>query len=945
MSGLSDSVAEKETLPEQDQEPKKEDENPGKSQAAAVDEEPLAVVGIGASAGGLEALKQFFTHTPADSRMAFVVVSHQDPSQTSLLPEILQRYTEMPVVEVGEDGVQARQNTVYTKPSDFDLAILRGRLILLKPARSSATETTIDLFFRHLAEDQDGKAVGIILSGMGNDGTLGIRALKEYTGMAMAQETSTAKFGSMPQSAIATGLVDYIAPAEDLPLRLIDYIKTRSLLWQEKTLKTEPRVPENTLAKVFALIRSRTSQDFSQYKRSTVMRRIERRMGLHQLTRMDDYVRYLQDNPPEIEILAKEMLIGVTQFFRDPAAWEHLRAALSGLIQSKPKDGMLRIWIAGCSTGEEAYTMAIVLQESLELLGKVGEIQFQIFATDTDREAIDIARVGRYPASIEADVSATRLERFFTKENGTYQISQRMRENVIFASHNIIRDPPFTHLDVLSCRNLLIYLSVELQKKLIPLFHYALNPGGILFLGTAESIVGHKELFNTLDSKCKIFQKNEALGHEVPNEMPAVFGVPLSAREPLAPFQDLAKKPSITEIAQEQLLEMYAPPAVIVTANGDIVYFHGRTGKYLEPSPGKANLNVFAMAREGLRYAILTALRTASKERREVTEEVSVGTDGGGGPRRVKLTVQPIPKRPRMTELFMVTFVDLLDEIPRQTKAAEPGGEVALPEMRNAELERELMDSKALVQHQAEEMQSSQEELTSMNEELQSANEELQSTNEELTTSKEELQSMNEEMLTVNAELHAKVEELTDNQDDMRNLLQSTRIPVLFLDKDLRVRRFTEEAKQLVRLIDNDVGRPITDLKMDLLDESFAGDLHVVLDTLQSKEKQVKTTEGKWFQMRILPYRTFENRIDGLVITFGDITAIKRLELSIQDARKYAESIISTVLEPLVVLDVNLRVVSANRSFYNNFHVAPREIGRKAPLFHRKRPVGFTGAP
>ena len=409
--------------------------------------------------------------------------------------------------------------------------------------------------------------------------------------------------------------------------------------------------------------------------------------------------------------------------------------------------------------------------------------------------------------------------------------------------------------------------------------------------------------------------------------MPAVFGVPLSAREPLAPLQALARRPSITEIAQEQLLERFAPPAVIVTANGDIVYFHGRTGKYLEPSPGKANLNVFAMAREGLRYSILTALRTASKERREVTEEESVGTDGGGRRRRVKLTVQPIPKRPRMTELFMVTFVDLPDEIPSPSRPAEPelGGESVTPDTRNAVLERELIDSKALLQHQAEEMQSSQEELTSMNEELQSANEELQSTNEELTTSKEELQSMNEEMLTVNAELHAKIEELTNNQDDMRNLLQSTRIPVLFLDKDLRVRRFTEEAKQLIRLIDNDIGRPITDLKMNLLDESFAGDLHSVLDTLQSKEKQVKTTDGKWYQMRILPYRTFENRIDGLVITFSDITAIKMLELSIQDARNYAESIISTVLEPLVVLNADLRVVSANRSFYRDFNVAPEE--------------------
>jgi len=483
----------------------------------------------------LEGLEQFFTHMPADSGMAFVVISHQDPNQTSLLPEILQKYTEMPVVQVVEGGVDARQNTVYIKPSDSDLAVLQGTLTLLRPVRSGVN-TTIDIFFRHLAEDQDGKAVGIVLSGMGSDGTLGIRALKEHMGIAMAQEPSTAKFGSMPQSAIATGLIDHIAPPEDLPQSLIDYIRTRSLLWQRRTIQTRTPAPENSLAKIFALIRYRTSQDFSGYKRSTVTRRIERRMGLHQLTQMDDYIRYLQENPPEVEILAKEMLIGVTQFFRDPEAWEHLIHALSGgLIQSKPDCSMLRVWIVGCLTGEEAYTMAIVLQECLEVLGKVGEIQFQIFATDVDKEAIDIARMGKYSENIEVDVSPKRLERFFTKENGTYQISLLLREKVIFAPHNVIRDPPFTHLDILSCRNLLIYLSTELQKKLIPLFHYALSPSGILFLGTAESILGHKDLFSTLDSKSKIFQKSDVLTHDGINELPAVFAVPPSAREPGAP--------------------------------------------------------------------------------------------------------------------------------------------------------------------------------------------------------------------------------------------------------------------------------------------------------------------------------------------------------------------------------------------------------------------------
>ncbi len=922
---------ESETGKEQGKDEKEEkgekEEKAVESLEAEPEEEPIAIVGIGASAGGLEALEQFFTHMPANSRMAFVIISHQDPAQTSLLPEILQRYTEMQVVEVEEDGVQARQNTVYTKPSGSDLTILHGRLIPLRPARVSGTKTTIDIFFRNLAEDQDGKAVGIVLSGMGNDGTLGIRALKEYMGVAMAQEPSTAKFGSMPQSAIATGIVDYIAAADELPKRLIDYVTTRSLLTRGRVLQTHTPAPENALARIFALIRARTSQDFSQYKRSTIMRRIERRMGLHQLTRMDDYIRYLQENPSEIEILAKEMLIGVTQFFRNPSAWEHLKPVLLGLIQSKPEGSMLRAWIVGCSTGEEAYTMAIVLQECLESLSKVGGIQFQIFATDTDKEAIEIARIGKYPANIEVDISPVRLERFFIKEGANYQISQHLREKVIFAPHNVIRDPPFKRLDVLSCRNLLIYLSVELQKKLIPLFHYSLNPDGILFLGTAESIVGQRELFTALDSKCKIFQRSDALVHDAAVELPAVFATP-SVGESSVPTQAIARGPSITEIAQEQLLETYAPPAVIVTENGDIVYFHGRTGKYLEPSPGKANLNVFAMAREGLRYSILSALRTASKDKHEVVSEELVGAENG--PKRVQLTVRPIPKHLRMADLFMVTFEEIPERSPSEVKPEEePGKEAPLKDVRVADLENEPIETKAHLQHLAEEMQSSQEELTSMNEELQSANEELQSTNEELTTSKEELQSMNEEMLTVNAELQAKIDELTLNQDDMRNLLQSTRIPVLFLDKNLHVRRFTKEAKQVVHLIDNDIGRPITDLRLNLLDESFTGDLQRVLDTLQSREKQVMTTDGKWFQMRVLPYRTFENRIDGLVATFNDITGIKQLELSIQDARNYAESIIATVLEPLLVLNADLQVASANRSFYTTFNVTQEEIEGK----------------
>lgn len=917
-----------------------EEDTERKVNLPAKQDEPLAIVAIGSSAGGLEALELFFNHMPVETGMAFVVIQHQDPEQTSLLPEILQRYTEMPVMTI-EEGVIALPNTVYIKPPDYDLSILQGSFTLLRPSpKEKGAKMSIDIFFRHLAEDQDGKAVGIILSGMGSDGTLGIRALKEHAGMAMVQEPSSAKFQDMPQNAIATGLVDYVAMPEDLPEQLNSYVNTSSKISQEQAnpsliQMTRPKRPKEhvpqaspavkgALARIFVLVRSRTNQDFSLYKRSTIMRRIERRMSLHQLTRMDDYVRFLQENPSEIEILSKEMLIGVTQFFRDPEAWASLKKdVLPRIIQSKPENSTLRVWVVGCSTGEEAYTLAIVLQECLDELGKSGELRFQIFATDTDSDAIDVARAGKYPSNIGMDVTPERLERFFIKRDETYLIGQKLRDRVTFAQHNVIRDPPFAHLDILSCRNLLIYLSPELQKKLIQLFHYALDPDGILILGTSESISGYSDLFSALDGKYKIFRKRES-----PSSQHAGLGEPLTVFS-AAPSEArvkppaAAKEPSITEVVHEQLIEHFAPPAIVTTEGGDMVYIQGQAGKYLYPSPGKANLNVLAMARESLRHPILSALRTAAREKREISREETVRTNGDL--QRVRLIVLPIPKHPGRVDLFLVAFQDIPE--PQQAPPAKTDGEAAAfePDVRIAELEKELTDTRLELQRNAEEKQSAQEELTSINEELQSTNEELQSTNEELTTSKEELQSMNEEILTVNSELQAKIAMLSQNQDDMRNLLQSTRIPMIFLDNDLKVRRFTEDIGQIVHLIESDIGRPITDLKMEIIEESLPRDVENVLDTLQVIEKQVKTTDGKWFQMVARPYRTSENQIAGVVVTFSDITAIKKLEQAMQYARGFAENIIATTIEPLIVVDANQRVVSANQSFYRTFHVAPKE--------------------
>jgi two-component system CheB/CheR fusion protein len=886
--------------------------NRKKTKSAVSPELPCAIVGIGASAGGLEALEQFFTHMPANTGMAFVVILHQDPRQKGMLTEILVRYTSMTVVEVS-DNIRAEPNTVYVKPSNADIAILQGVLTLLETEPVRGLHLPIDIFFRHLAEDQDGKAVGILLSGTGSDGTLGIRALKEHAGMVMVQDPLSTTFGSMPQSAIATGLVDYVALPPKLPELLVQYVQ--GLAQMPAVMKTPDRATENELARIFILLRSRSGQDFSQYKRSTIQRRIGRRMSLQQLTSLEDYVRYIQENPAEIDILAKELLIGVTQFFRDPDAWENLKESLSRLIKRTPAGSTLRAWVVGCSTGEEAYTMAVVFQETLDALGRSGEIRYQVFGTDVDRGAIEIARQGVYSANIMVDVSPERLDRFFIREDDTFTIRPEIRETVVFAPHNILTDPPFTHLDALSCRNLLIYLSPELQKKLITLFHYALNPGGILLLGTAESISGHSDLFQAVENKWKIFQRREeAPPFAIHPELPLRFIEPerssgrvIAGREVPAP-----------NLVQKWLLERFVPSSVIVNENGDILYFQGKTRKYLEPPSGRANLNVYAMAREGLQFALQSAIGAASRDKHEITrDDLFVQTDGSA--QRIRLIVQPIPETAEQGQLYLVIFKDQPE--PPRPPAPEHPGEVPA-DARYAALEQEFLHSRQQLQDTVEQMQASQEE-------LRSANEELQSTNEELISSKEELQSLNEELITVNAEYQKKIEELSQITDDMRNVLRSTEIPILFLDNQLRVRRFTEPIRAVINLQSSDLNRPITDLKVNLKDEQFLSDIRRVLDTLQMRVKQVQAEEGRWYEMRILPFRTMENRIDGVVVSFMDITLLKELEASLRDSRNYAENIIATIREPLLVLDEKLKVISANRSFFTIFKVSQEETEGK----------------
>jgi two-component system, chemotaxis family, CheB/CheR fusion protein len=828
------------------------------------------IIGIGASAGGLEASGQFLKSVPEGSGMAYVLVQHLDPTHKGVMVELLQRSTAMKVVQA-RDRTKVLPNRVYVIPPNKDMSIFRGVLHMLEPREPRGLRLPIDFFFRSLAEDRKQLSIGVILSGMGSDGTMGLRAIKEKSGVVLVQEPSSAKFDSMPRSAIETGLADIVAPPEELPAKIINYLKHAPLIVKPETMLESKT--QSGLEKVIILLRAQTGQDFSMYKKSTLYRRIERRMGIHQIGKIGSYIRYLQDNPAELEILFKELLIGVTSFFRDPEAWEFLKTkAIHALLSRWPDGRVLRAWTPACSTGEEAYSLAIVLKEVLELVKDKRGLPIQIFATDVDSEAVDKARQGMYPVNIAADVSPERLKRYFIKEEGGYRISKDIREAVTFAQQNLLSDPPFTKLDVLTCRNLLIYLVSEMQKNLIPLFHYTLNPGGILFLGSAETIGGFTELFAPVEAKARIYRRKEAALEATP----MAFSTPLVARA-AATEESMTVKSEVNlqSMADQLLLKEYAPASVLVNKNGDILYISGRTGKYLEPAAGKANWNIFAMAREGLRYELGVAFKKALRQKETVTVRgLRVRTNGRE--QFLDLTVQYLAEPEALLGAVLIVFKDMasLQEIKKESSGRSSKDH----DERVQDLERELMQAREEARTTREEMQTSQEELKSTNEELQSTNEELQSTNEELTTSREELQSMNEELQIINAEQQTRVEELTRIQNDLKNLLNSAAVAIVFLDSELRVRRFTTEAAAIIKLIPGDIGRPLTDLSSALLYPRMTEDAREVLRTLVFRENQISSKDGRWFTVRIMPYRTIDNTIDGLVITFTDITEAKKVE-------------------------------------------------------------------
>ena len=854
-----------------------------KKQANAARQETIAppagvsfpIVGIGASAGGLETVEQFLGCVPAGSGMAFVIVQHLDPTHKGIMAELLQRATGMKTIQV-KDRTRVRPDCVYVIPPNKDMSILHGVLHLLEPAAPRGLRLPIDFFLRSLAQDRQEHSIGVILSGMGSDGTLGLRAIKEKAGVVLVQEPATAKFDGMPRSAVDAGLADIVAPVTELPGKILAYLQRTPLIVPSEAAPADKT--QSALEKAVILLRAHTGHDFSLYKRNTLYRRIERRMGIHQITRMTAYIRYLQENTQELDLLFKELLIGVTNFFRDAAAWDQLRTqAIPALLANRSPDHALRAWVPACSTGEEAYSLAIVFKEALAQAKTKGNFALQIFATDLDRDAIAKARQGLFPHNIAADVSPERLTRFFAKEDRGYRVRKEIREMVIFAPQNLVMDPPFTKLDILSCRNLLIYLGPEVQKKLIPLFHYSLSPGGILFLGSAETVGGFTNLFTPLCGKSRIFRRTESgLGSE-PVEFPPSF----SAAPPVGPeARQLPKSPaSLQSLADQLVLQRYSPPTALVNDKGDIFYISGHTGKYLEPATGKANWNIFAMAREGIRYELSGAFHKALQQKGRVAlHGLKVGTDGGE--QCVNVTVQQLDEPGPLKGLVMIVFTDVA--APEAAQAAVRPPKAYPHNARLAELEQDLLEVRAEARATHEEMQTSQEEFHSASEELQSTNEELQSTNEELTTSKEEMQSLNEELQTLNTELQAKVDELSRSSNDMKNLLNSTDIATLFLDNDLNVRRFTPQATKIIKLIPADVGRPITDLASELRYPELPKDALEVLRKLAPMEKPIAARDGRWFTVRIMPYRTMDDRIDGVVITFADITVAKTLEAELR---------------------------------------------------------------
>ncbi len=883
-------------------------------------------VGIGASAGGLEALKEFFTAVASDSGIAYVVVVHLSPDQPSVLDQLLQHVTHVPV-SVACDGETIGPDHIYVTPPNKVLNVYQGHIQLLEKVNREV-RMPIDAFFRSLAQDNRTLAAVVVLSGTGTDGSAGAREVKQQGGAVIVQSPETARYGGMPSSVIDAGTADMVLPPKEMAENLSRYFRNRSEL-DENRLHISDDEQQKWLNKILSILRTQLGHDFGAYKKTTLIRRINRRMGLQQISEYHRYLRFLRETPGELESLFREMLINVTHFFRDQEAYDVLKSrVLPDIVSSVDGDEPLRVWVPGCSTGEEVYSIAIVMREALDRQEK--SISVQLFGTDIDEVSIVKARSGVYPASAVEDIGTDRLSRYFSREGDSYRIRKSIRDVVVFSVQNVLKDPPFSQIHLLSCRNLLIYIESRWQKKLIPLFHYSLKPNGILMLGNSENIAGFSGLFAEVDKKWKIYRKKDA--HPLPwRDMEFSAGTSpemLGRTDPER--RGKRRETNIKELVHSVLLERFIPASVLVDRGGSIRYVQGKTGRFLETGTGFPTQDIVALAKEGLKLELSSALREAGLKGRTVNR-AHIPVDSDGGRYLVAIRACPLQEPAELKGMMLVTFdVEAPAAEPASSKSAA-GGHTLRPDSRIRELEQELQNTRMSYQEATDELQSANEELQSANEELKSSNEELRSTNEELESSKEELQSLNEELHTVNAELQSKLSELTSAQDDFRNLLNSTEIAALFVDGSLRIVRFTPKLTGLFNVIPSDVGRPFAHVTSNLVDAHIAGDLEMVISQLSHVEREVRSADGEWFKMRIIPYRTTENRIEGAVLTFADIDSQKEQQKKLQELTdRYEEAwelvrdVFNMNSDPLVVIERDGTVVISNSAFVELMNIDRR---------------------
>lgn len=898
--------------------------------------ELIPLVGIGASAGGLEAFSQLLSHLPIDTGMGFILVQHLDPNQKSLLSEILSRTTQMPVHEV-EDGMVVEPNQVYVIPPNQIMTISQGVLHLTTRPKIPQIMMSIDQFFLSLAAERGNKAIGVILSGGDADGSLGLEAIKASGGITFAQSESSAQVNNMPNTAIAMGHIDFILPPGEIAEKLAS-ISRHPYVASSVTNRasTESLEVSDVLSKIFRLLQVATGVDFTSYKHTTIKRRISRRMALYRLEKIDDYLHYLQGNDAELQALYQDILINVTNFFRDASAFEALKEKVfPSLLRNRPADSTIRIWVAGCSTGEEAYSIAICLLEFLAHHPYKPPIQ--IFATDVNEIAIEKARLGIYQPNQIIDVNPSRRERFFTVVEGGYQINKSVRELCIFARQNLICDPPFSRLDLISCRNVFIYFGTSLQKKVLSMFNYGLVPRGFLMLGTSETVGEFPELFSSIDRKNKIYSKQQN-----------PIGLNLELKQDIYPMDTSSSKPTVTRrsinelelqsLADQIILQQYAPVGVVIDAQLEILQFRGQTGAYLEPSPGRASLNLLNMVKEELRMELRTAIQQAQQNGQAVQKEGiflreknSLNTPESFKSRQIRLNVIPFKWTATNQDYFLVLFEDLPNLGTIETESKSNRRHRSKPKQSSGEqeqirlLQEELRSTKAYLQSIIFEQQSTNQDLRVANEEILSSNEELQSTNEELQTAKEEIQATNEELSTINDELYRRNAFSTEISNDLQNLLGNINIPILMLESDLRIRRFTATAAHLFNLIPTDIGRSFGDIKHNLNIANLEKHISDVINTLNLYHQEVQDLEGHWYDLWIRPYRTLDNRIDGAVIVLVDIDTLKYSAEQVKIARDYAEAIVETVRQSLIVLTKDFQIVKANQVFYDTFDISPSE--------------------